>query len=61
MSERELRSWRAYLETGSEKEAAAMLCIHVKTVQHHIAMLKAEYGVKTMAQLAVMLERERVA
>lgn len=56
-----LRSWRAYLETGSMKKAGARLGIHDITVRRHIAVLRETYGVKTNVQLAVALERRRVA
>lgn len=58
MSERELQSWRAYLETGSMKRAAAKLGIHEITVRKHIAVLRETYGVVTNAQLAVAIERK---
>ena len=58
---RELASWRAYLETGSERAAAARLGVHVQTVKRHLALLKAEYRVRTLAQLADVLAREKVA
>lgn len=58
MSDRELQSWRAYLETGSMRKAAAKLGIHEITVRKHIAVLRETYDVQTNAQLAVALERE---
>lgn len=54
-SETEIRSWKAYLETGSYREAARRLHVHEDTVRRHVALLKAEHGVKTTAQLAVAL------
>jgi DNA-binding transcriptional LysR family regulator len=59
--EKALKSWRAYLETGSMKKAAAQLGLHDITVRRHIAVLRETYGVKTNVQLAVVLERRRVA
>lgn len=55
MSERELSTWRAYLATGSERAAAVALGISVATVKRHISMLKAEYGARNLAELALML------
>jgi DNA-binding CsgD family transcriptional regulator len=59
--ERELASWRAYLETGSMKAAAHRLGVHEQTVKQHLARLRRQYRVTTNAQLAVALEREGVA
>ena len=59
--ERELASWRAYLASRTYREAGRMLGVHADTIRRHIALLRTEYGVKTNAQLAVALERERVA
>lgn len=61
MSDRELQSWRAYLETGSYREAGRRLRIHEDTVRRHVALLKAEAGVRTNAQLADALARAEVA
>lgn len=60
-TERELRSWEAYLETGSYRDAARRLHVHEDTIRRHVAMLKAEHCVKTTAQLAAVLERAKVA
>lgn len=59
--ERELASARAYLDTGSYARAGKQLGIHGDTVRRHVTLLKAEYEVRTFAQLAVALEREKVA
>jgi DNA-binding CsgD family transcriptional regulator len=56
-----MQSWTAYLELGSMKAAAARLGIHEITVRKRIAALRDMYGVKTNVQLAVALERRRVA
>jgi DNA-binding CsgD family transcriptional regulator len=56
---RELETWAAYLETGSYRMTALRLGVHEQTVKRHIGMLKDVYGVKTNAQLAVILERSR--
>lgn len=52
MSPRELASWEAYLETGSLRMAAIMLGVHEQTVKRHLSLLKEEFGVRTLAQLA---------
>lgn len=59
--ERDLIAWRAYLETGSYREAGRLLGWHADTIRRHISLLKAEYRVRTTAQLAVALERDKVA
>jgi predicted ArsR family transcriptional regulator len=56
-----MRSWNAYLETGSEERAAKKLGVHVQTVKRHIGLLKAEHNVRTAAQLADALARAEVA
>jgi DNA-binding CsgD family transcriptional regulator len=56
-AEKERRSWEAYLETGSYREAGRRLGIHEDTVRRHVASLKDQHGVKTTAQLAVRLAR----
>jgi DNA-binding CsgD family transcriptional regulator len=61
VSERELQSWAAYLETGSYREAGKRLGIHADTVRRHVSLLKAEHGAKTTAQLAVRLAQAFVA
>lgn len=61
VSDTELLTWKTYLETGSERKAAAKLGIHVQTVKRHIELLKAEQRVKTLAQLADALARTEVA
>ena len=61
VSDRELRTWNAYLETGSMKAAAHRLGCHEITVRKHIGTLRREYGVQTNAQLAIALERAGVA
>lgn len=55
--ERELASWRAYLETGSVKAAAHRLGVHEQTVKKHLAALRVRYGVRTNAQLADAMAR----
>jgi predicted ArsR family transcriptional regulator len=57
VSDRERRSWDAYLITGTYRQAAIFLRIHEDTVRRHITMLKAEHGVRTNAQLADALAR----
>lgn len=61
MTARERASWFAYLATGSYREAGKRLGVHPDTIRRHIALLKAEYRVKTNAQLAAVLAREGVA
>ena len=61
MTARERASWDCYLATGSYRAAAKRLGVHPDTIQRHIALLRAEYRVKTNAQLAVALAREGVA
>jgi predicted ArsR family transcriptional regulator len=60
-TDRELRTWKAYLETGTEQRAADKLGVHVQTVKRHLDLLKAEHRVKTLAQLAVAMGRSEVA
>jgi len=55
--EAELRSFAAYLETGSVKAAAHKLGVHEQTVKKHLARLRARYGVRTNAQLADAIAR----
>jgi predicted ArsR family transcriptional regulator len=54
-------AWRAYLDTGSMKAAAARLGIHEITVRKRIAVLREMYDVRTNAQLADVLARRDVA
>lgn len=60
MTPRELASWDAYLETGSIRAAAERLGIHDQTVKRHLSLLKDEYGVRTLAQLARALGATKV-
>jgi DNA-binding CsgD family transcriptional regulator len=60
-SARQLQVWFAYLETGSMQKAGAQLGIHEQTVKRYIGQLKDIFGVKTTAQLAVEIERNRAA
>lgn len=57
----QLAAWHAYLETGSMRKAARKLGVHDITVRKRIAALRDVYDVETNAQLAVALERDRVA
>jgi len=57
----EMEAWRAYLETGSMRIAAHRLGVHEITVRKRIAVLRDRYDVQTNAQLAVAIERDRIA
>ena len=53
----EMAAWRAYLETGSMREAALRLAVHEVTIRKRIAALRETYDVRTNAQLADVLAR----
>jgi hypothetical protein len=55
-----LAAWEAYLEAGSMREAARTLGCHEITVRKRIAVLRDWYNVRTNAQLAVAIERDRM-
>jgi DNA-binding NarL/FixJ family response regulator len=52
---RELDSLRAYIETGSVREAARSLGVHEQTVKRHLANVRSRLGVRTNAQAALAL------
>lgn len=55
--EHELRSWDAYLATGSIKAAAHRLGIHETTVKRHLSTIRSRLGVQTNTQAADALAR----
>jgi hypothetical protein len=52
-----MEAWRAYLETGSMREAARRVGVHEITIRKRIAVLRDIHNVRTNAQLADVLAR----
>jgi len=54
----DMDAWRAYLDTGSVREAARRLGVHEQTVKRHLSAIRSRLGVKTNAQAAAKLAHQ---
>lgn len=57
-TDRELATLRAYVASGSVKEAAAQLGVHEQTVKRHLANIRSRLGVESNVQAVLRLARQ---